>query len=339
MAEEEDKQEEKFDFTAEGEALGYINLEQARLQAMEHARDNTEFYGSTYDGVRLVWEVLSAEDGEDYYEIKLSFRPSGRFRGEPGIEQLIFDKTGALRMRQMLDEPSGMDELPNGTSTPSVVSPDATEDRPTTTIPTGSTTTTPAPTPAHSPPISPPSPSRTPQPLSPTSSSARGRATSSPTPPQRPPPGVTPKRPIRRLGGGTAALMWAIVSIFLGVVATTVLYVAGFLGVGGIVRENSGELYAAGNEQYQQGDYVDAVTSYSESLRFDQSAPTFYNRGLVHARLRQYQQAVEDFSEAIRLNGEHAEAYFNRGLAFRSLGKDADANRDIQTANDLRRRN
>ena len=31
MAEEEGKQEEKFEFTAEGEALGYISLEQARV--------------------------------------------------------------------------------------------------------------------------------------------------------------------------------------------------------------------------------------------------------------------------------------------------------------------
>ena len=106
MAEEEGKQEEKFDFTAEGEALGYISLEQARVLAIEHARDNTDFYSPRYRQMALVWEVVSQEDGEDYYEIRLSFRPSGTFRGRPGVEQFIIDKIGTIRVRQLLEEPS-----------------------------------------------------------------------------------------------------------------------------------------------------------------------------------------------------------------------------------------
>ena len=30
------------EFTAEGESLGYISLDQARIQPIEHASDNTE---------------------------------------------------------------------------------------------------------------------------------------------------------------------------------------------------------------------------------------------------------------------------------------------------------
>ena len=49
MAEDQDKKdEEKFEFTFEGEALGYISLEQARLQSIQHVRDNQAFYGSRY---------------------------------------------------------------------------------------------------------------------------------------------------------------------------------------------------------------------------------------------------------------------------------------------------
>ena len=103
MAEEEETKEDKLDFTTTGE--GYIGLDQARVQAIEHARDNTDFYGPEYQGVRLVWEVVSTEETDDYYEIRLSFRPAGRYRGEPGIEQFIFDKTGDLRVRQLFDEP------------------------------------------------------------------------------------------------------------------------------------------------------------------------------------------------------------------------------------------
>ena len=89
MAEEEGKKEDQFGFTSEGEALGYITLEQARVQAIELARANPDFYGPSYRRVTLAHEVISQEEGEDYYDIRLSFRPAGRFRGEPGAEQFI----------------------------------------------------------------------------------------------------------------------------------------------------------------------------------------------------------------------------------------------------------
>ena len=65
MAEEQGKKEEKFDFTREGEALGYISLDQARVLAMEHARDNRDFYGRRYATRELAWENVSAEEDED----------------------------------------------------------------------------------------------------------------------------------------------------------------------------------------------------------------------------------------------------------------------------------
>jgi ABC-type transport system substrate-binding protein len=109
MAENGDGKDDKFDaFTREGEAVGYISLEQARVLAMRHARDNTDFYGPAYSRTNLVWEVISQEDGEDYYDIRLSFRPAGRFRGEPGVEQFIIDKIGNIEIRQILDEPTGL---------------------------------------------------------------------------------------------------------------------------------------------------------------------------------------------------------------------------------------
>ena len=108
MAEEEDKQEEKFEFTSEGEALGYISLDQARVLAIEHARDNTDFYGPEYAGIRLIWEVTNADASEDHYDIRLSFRSVSHRQRDVGEEQLIFDKTGELRVRQLLREPTSL---------------------------------------------------------------------------------------------------------------------------------------------------------------------------------------------------------------------------------------
>ena len=106
MAEDEQKkEEEKFDFTSEGEAFGYISLDQARVLAVQHARENTGFYGLRYAGTNLVWEVTDQEETEDYYDIRLSYRPAEGFRGKPGVEHITIDKTGTIELRQILSQP------------------------------------------------------------------------------------------------------------------------------------------------------------------------------------------------------------------------------------------
>jgi hypothetical protein len=106
MSQNEGKHEEpKFDFTPEGELLGYIGLDQARVQAIEHARDNTDFYGPSFAEVRLVWEVLSTEESDDDYDITLSLRPQGDSSGRPGQEQFFIEKEGGVAYRQVLALP------------------------------------------------------------------------------------------------------------------------------------------------------------------------------------------------------------------------------------------
>ena len=100
------KEEEKFEFTPEREALGYIFLDQARVPAIQHARDNRDFYGPNYARRELVWDVSSAEESEDYYEVRLSFRVAGQRRREPGIEQFTVDKVGTIEVRQILSRPT-----------------------------------------------------------------------------------------------------------------------------------------------------------------------------------------------------------------------------------------
>ena len=99
MVDEEDKKEEKFDFDAAGEAVGYISLEQARVVAMRAARDNPGNYGRAFEGVRMVFDVVEQEDGEDYYIVTLSFRPEGDFNGTPGQEQFFMEKEGTVAHR------------------------------------------------------------------------------------------------------------------------------------------------------------------------------------------------------------------------------------------------
>jgi len=106
MAEEE-KQEEKFDFTAEGEALGYISHAQARLLAMRTARESPGNYGRRFRGVTMAFEVVESSEDEDYYSVTMSVRPEGAFTGTSGREQFFIDKAGAVAYRQVLDDPKG----------------------------------------------------------------------------------------------------------------------------------------------------------------------------------------------------------------------------------------
>ena len=106
MAEEEGKkEEEKFEFDAAGEALGYISMAQARLAAMQATRETPGDLGGRFSGVSMAFEIKEAVEDEDYYTITLSFRPQGDFAGTPGQEQFFIEKEGAIAHRQVLALP------------------------------------------------------------------------------------------------------------------------------------------------------------------------------------------------------------------------------------------
>jgi len=108
VAEEQDaekKEEEKFEFDAAGEALGYISLDQARVLAMRTARETPGAYGRRLRGVPMAFEVAGEEETEDHYVVTLSFRPEGEFAGTQGQEQFFIEKEGAVAIRQVLGLP------------------------------------------------------------------------------------------------------------------------------------------------------------------------------------------------------------------------------------------
>ena len=101
MSEDPGKKEEKFDLSPELE--GYISLDEARVLALQHARDNREVYGP-YAEVELVFEVVDAGETEDFYEVTLSYLPPGNFQA-PGTERITINKAGPIELRQVLSQP------------------------------------------------------------------------------------------------------------------------------------------------------------------------------------------------------------------------------------------
>jgi tetratricopeptide (TPR) repeat protein len=91
-----------------------------------------------------------------------------------------------------------------------------------------------------------------------------------------------------------------------------------------------------GKEQTARGDLWEALRTLNRAVELDPRRATYYNaRGYVYLRLQSYANAILEFSEAIRLRPDYANALRNRASARRHAG---DANRaaaDEQKAAEL----
>jgi curved DNA-binding protein CbpA len=67
------------------------------------------------------------------------------------------------------------------------------------------------------------------------------------------------------------------------------------------------------------------------------SAETFYNRGAENVKMGKYEDAIADFTQAIRINPFYIEAYKYRGLVCSQLGLELRATADLTKAAQLDR--
>ena len=96
------------------------------------------------------------------------------------------------------------------------------------------------------------------------------------------------------------------------------------------------EYLLRGNDYDNLGQYEKAIKDYDEAIRLDpQRAVAYYNRGFTYDNLGQYEKAIQDYDEAIRLDPQDALAYYNRGVAYYQLGQQEQADRDFAKAQEL----
>ena len=76
-----------------------------------------------------------------------------------------------------------------------------------------------------------------------------------------------------------------------------------------------------GNAKFDAGDYDGAMEDYTQALRLKpDDALAFYNRGVTKAKLGDYRGAMEDYTQVLRLKPDDALAFHHRGVAKAGLG-------------------
>jgi Tfp pilus assembly protein PilF len=296
-AEPEKKDEEKLEFTPEGEGLGYISMDQARVLALRIARESTDFYGPAYPDEGFVQEELGAEEGEDYYRVRLSYRPATGFNGTPGVELFIIDKVGEIESRQLLSSPR-----PKSVMLPTLAALGGS-------AVVGVVVVVLFATGVFS--------------LGGVTGMAGGSATGTSDPTDTSIPGSIPQAP----ADAELALITPTPSPDANLHVQKgqehveegryEQAISEFDEAIGIDSENPTVYLMRGLAYFRMGQHEMAVQDYDEAIQLDpRSYGAYLSRGIIHATLGRSEKAIQDYDEAVRLNPDDLGSYINRANAY-----------------------
>ena len=94
--------------------------------------------------------------------------------------------------------------------------------------------------------------------------------------------------------------------------------------------------YNSGNIWLRKGDKDRALVDFSNAIQLNPNyAEAYYTRGIVYSHMGIYQKAIEDLNKAIALKQEYADAYNNRGAAYLLQGNTEIGCPNVQKACEL----
>ena len=80
--------------------------------------------------------------------------------------------------------------------------------------------------------------------------------------------------------------------------------------------QTSTEYFNRGYDKAEANDYNGAISDYTKAIELDPNyANAYYNRGISKKNLKDYNGAISDFNKSIELNPNYAVVYNNRGIA------------------------
>jgi tetratricopeptide (TPR) repeat protein len=93
------------------------------------------------------------------------------------------------------------------------------------------------------------------------------------------------------------------------------------------------DFFIQGHEKYEKGDYQGAVAAFTQAIMLNPNdAQAYYNRGIARSSLGDKQGEIADYNQALRINPNYAKAYYNRGVARSDLGDKQGAVADYDQA-------
>lgn len=100
-----------------------------------------------------------------------------------------------------------------------------------------------------------------------------------------------------------------------------------------VTNETALSLYERGNAYSQGGSYEDAIQDFSNAIDLVPGyADAYASRGRALGRMGKPEQAIADFSKAISLDPGNANYYADRGVAYGSMGQHEKAIDDLTQA-------
>ncbi len=104
-----------------------------------------------------------------------------------------------------------------------------------------------------------------------------------------------------------------------------------------IALDDTVAVFLRGVAYYSLTKYREAGEDFSKAIELNpNNADAYINRGGVYYKLKQYQQAIEQATKSIALDGTDPEAFENRAVAYRATGQIALVKADEATARKLR---
>ena len=113
-------------------------------------------------------------------------------------------------------------------------------------------------------------------------------------------------------------------NVFERLVGLFTLFLIGLLALaacGASDSDKAAEHYVQGTVYTAAGQWQNAIKEFDESIRLNpEAADAHNNRDAVYAELDQFQKASGDYDEAIRIEPDLSDAYYNRAIAYGDLG-------------------
>lgn len=87
-----------------------------------------------------------------------------------------------------------------------------------------------------------------------------------------------------------------------------------------------------GNEYFKQKKFKEAIDCYSRSIALSPTAVAYANRAMAYLKLKRFQEAEDDCTEALNMDDRYIKAYSRRATARKELGKHKECIDDAEFA-------